>query len=213
MVCSSAPQPILSALRGDGDNVTRGYRRQNILSSVHFLGIFQNFPHVFHTHDFTSESMTSYIIRAIGKPQTDWQRDAIELYRERLSSLARVSLITLEEGHQGSAKPDEVRVRSHEAERLVQSIPTPSSIIALDQHGKSHDTESLAVRITEWTDGGKPIVFLLGGSWGLDPSIHERANATISLGHHTMPHILARIVLLEQLYRVEMIRHGKTYHK
>jgi 23S rRNA (pseudouridine1915-N3)-methyltransferase len=57
------------------------------------------------------------------------------------------------------------------------------------------------------------VVFLIGGSWGLDQSARERANAILSFGKMTFPHALARVMLLEQLYRAAMIQSGKTYHK
>ncbi|MSR84893.1 23S rRNA (pseudouridine(1915)-N(3))-methyltransferase RlmH [Candidatus Uhrbacteria bacterium] len=153
------------------------------------------------------------MIRAIGKPHEAWQKEAIHTYIERLGSMAKIQLIELPEGHQGSAKPNEEKTRRLEAESLLKSLPASAWVIALDETGQNLSSTMLAKKMSEWSAGGRPVVFLIGGSWGLDSSIKERAHHVLSFGKHTLPHLLARITLLEQLYRAEMILSGKTYHK
>ncbi|MBP7133978.1 23S rRNA (pseudouridine(1915)-N(3))-methyltransferase RlmH [Patescibacteria group bacterium] len=155
--------------------------------------------------------MHQFFIRAIGAPHTKWQMEALEDYIIRLSPYAKVSFQICEEGHQGSAKPDEVKTRSREADTLLSTLPANAYIIALDERGRNISSEQFSQTIKEYER--QPIVFLLGGSWGLDERVRERAHFTLSMGKQTLPHILARIVLLEQLYRVETILQGKTYHK
>lgn len=158
-------------------------------------------------------AMHRLIIRAVGRSHEDWHPQAIHSYLTRLAPFAKVEMIEVEEGHRGSAKPNEKEGRKREAERLLQSLPRDAYVIALDEQGVNLDSQAFAKKLTDWTEGGKTIVFLIGGSWGLDPSVKEKANTLLSFGKQTLPHLLARITLLEQLYRAETIIAGKTYHK
>ncbi len=157
--------------------------------------------------------MRAIHIRAIGKPTENWQHEACETYLKRLKPFAKVDMIELKEGHGGSAKPDMAKTRANEAESLLQGHKSDAFVIALDETGTNLDSLSFAHKIESWSEGGRPLVFLIGGSWGLDPSIRKQADATISLGKQTLPHNLARIVLLEQIYRAETILAKKEYHK
>jgi len=157
--------------------------------------------------------MHHFILRVIGKAQDDWQRGAIDAFATKLKPFAKTEIIELPEGHGGSAKPDEAKTRKNEAESLLKSIPADAFVVALDETGKNYSSTDLAHAIEDWADGGRTIVFLIGGSWGLDPEIRRTAHAAVSFGKQTLPHVLARIVLLEQLYRIETIMAGKVYHK
>lgn len=157
--------------------------------------------------------MQRIVIRAIGKIPQGWQRQGAAEYLERLSPFAAVNVVELPEGHDSSAKPDLVRTRQAEAISLLKGIPEDSLVIALDETGTGFSSTSFANHLAEWSAGGKTLVFVIGGSWGLDESVRKRANAIVSFGKMTFPHALARIILLEQLYRTAMIQSGKTYHK
>ncbi|MDO8583935.1 MAG: 23S rRNA (pseudouridine(1915)-N(3))-methyltransferase RlmH [bacterium] len=157
--------------------------------------------------------MHHFIFRVIGSAQESWHREAIASYTERLKPFAKVEMIELEEGHGGSAKPDEEKTRKKEAEALLKSLPSDAAIVALDETGKNLGSREIANWINDRSTSGSPIVFLIGGSWGLDKAVRERADLILSFGKQTLPHLLARIVLLEQLYRAETIIKGKTYHK
>lgn len=152
-------------------------------------------------------------LRVIGRAQESWHVEALESYLDRLSPFQKVDLIELPEGHGGSAKPDLAKTRKIEAESLLKGIPDGAFVVALDETGKRFDSPTFAKKLESWTEGGRPVVFLIGGSWGLDTSVRDRADVVLSLGEMTLPHLLARIVLLEQLYRAESILNGKTYHK
>jgi len=152
-------------------------------------------------------------IRAVGSPTESWQTEAISMYLNRLKPFAKVDLIEVAEGHQGSAKPDATKTRSREAESLAKGQPKGSFVIALDETGTNFDSPTLARKFETWSESGQSLVFLIGGSWGLDPALRSQANAVISFGKQTLPHQVARIVLLEQLYRAETIIRKKEYHK
>lgn len=157
--------------------------------------------------------MRTIQLRTIGKAQEPWHAQAIHSYLTRLSPFAKVGLLELPEGHGKSAKPDPTKTRQAEAVALLKNLPKSSTVIALDEHGPNLDVPTFSKKYAAWTEGGRPLVMLVGGSWGLDQSVLERADATLSFGKQTLPHLLARIVLLEQLYRAETVLHGKTYHK
>jgi 23S rRNA (pseudouridine1915-N3)-methyltransferase len=157
--------------------------------------------------------MKNLIIRCIGKLPETWQHEAAQTYLTRLQPFTAVDIVSLPEGHGGSAKPDLDRTRKTEAESLLKGIPTGACIIALDETGKEFDSPAFASKLADWSTGGRTIVFLIGGSWGLDQAVRDRADAILSLGKMTWPHGMARVMLLEQLYRTAMINAGKTYHK
>lgn len=157
--------------------------------------------------------MKKTIIRAIGRPAEAWQREAIHTYVDRLKPFGGVETIELPEGHGGSVRPDIAKTLKAEAASLLKGTPENAYIVALDGRGKPLTSEQFASLAAEWEAEGTTAVFLIGGSWGLDASVLKRANLVLSLGPITLPHMLARIVLLEQLYRAAMIRSGKTYHK
>lgn len=157
--------------------------------------------------------MKAIHIRAIGKPTDHWQLEAIETYLQRLKPFSKVEITELKEGHAGSAKPDAAKTRKTEAESLLKSIPENAVVIALDETGHNLDSIAFANKLDSLSSSGQPLVFLIGGSWGLDKTIRDRATLTVSFGKQTLPHNLARIVLLEQLYRAATILSKKEYHK
>jgi 23S rRNA (pseudouridine1915-N3)-methyltransferase len=159
------------------------------------------------------DGMHKIVIKAVGKAQESWQKEAIQTYVDRLAPFAKLEIVEVTEGHKGSAKPDEVKTKNEEAISLLKNLPKDATVICLDETGRNHDSQSFSKKLEGWTEGGRPVVFLIGGSWGLDASVKQAANETISFGKQTLPHLLARVLLLEQLYRAETILAGKTYHK
>ncbi|MFA5186192.1 MAG: 23S rRNA (pseudouridine(1915)-N(3))-methyltransferase RlmH [Patescibacteria group bacterium] len=157
--------------------------------------------------------MNKLIIRAIGKIPETWQHQGVDMYVDRLKTMAKVGVIELPEGHKGADRPDVNKTKKVEAESLLKSLPEPHSLIVLDETGKSLTSPEFASKLQDWGFSGKPIVFVIGGSWGIDKTVLDQADFILSLGKMTLPHGLARIVLAEQLYRAAMINSGKTYHK
>lgn len=157
--------------------------------------------------------MKNLVIRAIGRPTEPWQREAIHMYEKRLEPFGGVEIIELPEGHKGSSRPNDAKTRGLEAESLLKGIPDNALVVALDERGKALRSDHLAERLSKWTENKGKIIFLIGGSWGFDASIKDRADVVLSFGPMTLPHGLARIVLLEQIYRAKMISAGREYHK
>lgn len=157
--------------------------------------------------------MNQYLIRVIGKSQESWQTEAIHSYLNKLKGFAKVEIIELEEKHGGSAKPNEEKTKQEEGQALTKNLPKNAIIIAVDETGKNLSSVEFAQKIDTWSEHGQTLVFCIGGSWGLSDEVKRQAQHMVSFGKQTLPHVLARIVLLEQLYRAETILKGKTYHK
>lgn len=117
------------------------------------------------------------------------------------------------EGQAGIADPDVVKAKKNESTFLLSSLPSQAFVIALDQGGKTLASEDLARIMREQGESGRPIIYIIGGSWGLDKEVLDRADLIVSFGRITLPHSLARVVLAEQIYRGNMIIEGRKYHK
>lgn len=151
-------------------------------------------------------------IFSVGSAHEDWQREAIHTFCTRLSPFAQVEIKEIADGANGSAKPDPNRVKEKEAESLEKALGD-IPYIALDERGKNLSSAEWAELLKEAAETGQAVGFVIGGAWGLEARIREKALKTVSFGKQTAPHILARILLLEQLYRAETILKGKEYHK
>ena len=108
---------------------------------------------------------------------------------------------------------DRTRAMGDEGADILRALPARSHVVALDLDGRQLSSEGLAAWFERrMVDGGSDIAFVIGGSAGLDPSVMTRADERLSLGPMTLPHQLARVVLLEQVYRAFRIMRGEPYH-
>ncbi len=111
------------------------------------------------------------------------------------------------------------RLKSREGQLLLEALESIGGrssnfvTVALDQCGTSLTSAAFAERLDEWRDGGRNPVFMIGGADGLDRAVLERADFTLSLGAMTWPHLMARVLLAEQLYRAQSILAGHPYHR
>ncbi|MDD5726687.1 MAG: 23S rRNA (pseudouridine(1915)-N(3))-methyltransferase RlmH [Patescibacteria group bacterium] len=152
-------------------------------------------------------------VRSVGKAQELWGKEAINMYATRCSLFGKIELIEVAEGHEGSVKPNLAKAKQTEAESLLNKLPKDAYLIALDEGGKQLDSQEFSSTLEREASTGRPVVFIIGGSWGLDNEVLKTADLKLSLGKITLPHTLARIVLLEQIYRAQMISAGREYHK
>lgn len=125
-------------------------------------------------------------------------------YRARLSETISVVEIPDQPG-----APAEMRRRENVA--LRAALPAKACVVALDLGGEAMDSETFARRLAGWR--AAPVYFVIGGADGLDEATLARADATLSLGRLTWPHMLARVLLTEQLYRAQTIAQGHPYHR
>ncbi len=105
----------------------------------------------------------------------------------------------------------EAEVLREEGRRLLAALPTPTRALALGVGGREYDSLSFARELGRRLESG-PVAFVLGGSLGLDAAVLDAVGGVLSLSRLTLPHQLARVVLVEQLFRALKIARGETYH-
>jgi 23S rRNA (pseudouridine1915-N3)-methyltransferase len=132
---------------------------------------------------------------AVGKLKEAHYRDAVDEYLGRLRHYATI---------------DEVEVRDDAA--LRKAIPARAHVVALTIDGKPRSSEELAARIEELAGRVNELAFVIGGADGIPADVVAAAHEKLSLSKMTLPHRLARLVLMEQLYRAMTIRKGEPYH-
>lgn len=151
-------------------------------------------------------TLGDWLVLAIGRAGASPEAALFDRYARRLRP--RLGLHEFAEA-KGSA--DEMRRR--EAAVLLGAVPAQALVVALDLGGEAPDSAGLAALLTRWQGAGKPIRFALGGAEGLDASVLARADAVLSLGRLTWPHLLARALLAEALFRAQSISAGHPYHR
>ena len=151
------------------------------------------------------------VILAVGKlKESYWQEGANE-YIKRLSPYVKVEMIEVPDMPFKTIDEREQVLRK-ESDALMKKIPDNSYVVALDQTGMKLSSENFAQKVSQWTDRGATLVFIIGGPLGLDNALQERASLRFSLSDMTFPHQMARVILLEQIYRSITILKGKKYH-
>ncbi|WP_419728635.1 23S rRNA (pseudouridine(1915)-N(3))-methyltransferase RlmH [Lichenicola sp.] len=143
---------------------------------------------------------------AVGRMKDGPERDLLERYQQRLAP--RLELVEVPEGR---GAPIEIKRR--EAQALLAVLPPAALVVALDEGGERPDSLGFAARLEAWLVAGRPLCFVIGGAEGLDASVMARADASLSLGAMTWPHMLVRGLLAEQLYRARAISTGHPYHR
>jgi 23S rRNA (pseudouridine1915-N3)-methyltransferase len=141
-----------------------------------------------------------------------WADEGCRDYLKRLRRYFPVEIVEVPEEDLNRRKPEEVLAA--EAARLLKRVPAGAYVVALDRKdGEPLSSEKLARRLESLGLSGKShVAFVLGGPLGLAPEALARADALVSFGSITLPHALARVVLLEQLYRAAKINRGERYH-
>lgn len=150
---------------------------------------------------------------AVGKLKERFWREACDEYLKRLKPYASVRVIEIADVDPAGAGGVKDALK-REGEAICNAIPEKSVAVLLDIQGKTVSSESIADGIEQWSvDGVSSIAFIIGGSHGVGDDVLKRANARWSLGRITMPHNLARVVVLEQIYRAFKIIRREPYHK
>ena len=137
-------------------------------------------------------------------------REACDEYARRLGRYVRWREIEVREA---SRSPSVEAQRREEAARLSAKLPAGSTVVALTRTGTLWSSEQLAREIDCWRVAARPLALVIGGSHGLAPEFIARSASRWSLGPLTLPHELARVVVVEQLYRGFTILGGEPYHK
>lgn len=150
---------------------------------------------------------------AVGRDRNDPIADISLAYLQRLQRYFPAELVEVREEPARETTPL-ARVMAIEAERLRKSIRSGDYVIALDERGKDVSSREIAHAIQRWANEARPRVdFVIGGPNGLDPDFLREAKERWSLSKLTLPHRIARLIVLEQLYRASTILRGEPYHK
>ncbi len=160
--------------------------------------------------------MQRITLLCVGKLKEKFYADAAAEYAKRLSRCCKLELVELpEERLPEDPSPAQIDAAlAKEAEAIRGKLPPSSGLIALCVEGKERSSEELARLMAEWAGRGESrLAFLIGGSHGLHPSIKAQAWVRLSMSPMTFPHHLARVMLLEQIYRAYQINAGTKYHK
>ncbi len=146
-------------------------------------------------------------IIAVGKKHEAWVWEGIERYEKRLKKPYDTEWVFLPH-----SMFEADRARQEESERILARLRDDDVVILLDERGKNIDSPALSSLIEDEISRGKQIVVIIGGAYGVDETIHRRANFIWSLSKLVFPHQLVRLILIEQLYRAQEIARGGGYH-
>ena len=159
----------------------------------------------------------STAILCVGKMKEKPYRQMADEYLKRLGRYGKyeeIEIPDLPEPASGSSEALEEQLKAKEGEAILARIRPGDRVIAMTIGGKRRSSEELAKHIEELKTGGvSRFVFVIGGSLGLGRNVLARADEELSMSPMTFPHQLARVMLLEQLYRAEKINAGERYHK
>ena len=160
--------------------------------------------------------MQKVTVLCVGKLKEKFYMDAAAEYAKRLSRFCKLELVELPE----ERLPEDPSPAQIEAALLKESasirakLPSGAALIALCVEGELRSSEALARQMAAWASQGVgQLVFLIGGSFGLHPSIKAESRLRLSMSPMTFPHHLARVMVLEQIYRAYQINAGTKYHK
>ena len=160
--------------------------------------------------------MLSVHIICVGKLKEKFYADAVEEYAKRLGGYCKLTLTELPEERLPDS-PSQAQIDAalaKEGEAVLQRLPKNTVPVALCVEGRLLSSEDLAERMSDWMLGGRSsVAFLIGSSYGLAPAVKEKALLRLSMSPMTFPHHLARVMLLEQIYRAFKINEGSGYHK
>jgi 23S rRNA (pseudouridine1915-N3)-methyltransferase len=158
--------------------------------------------------------MTVRIV-CVGKLKERYFEDACAEFQKRLSRFCALEIIEVpdEKAPESLHPADEDLVREKEGKRILKAIGAKDFVVAMAIDGKQMTSEEFAGYLAVREAEARPLTFVIGGSLGLSPEVYARANARISFSKMTFPHRIARLLLLEQLYRGFKIRAHEAYHK
>jgi len=137
-------------------------------------------------------------------------REAADEYLRRLGRYVRAEEVEVKEAGRSSTEAEARRV---EGARLREKVRDRAHVVALDREAPPWSSEALARQTERWERLARPVAIVIGGSTGLEAALLREADQRWGLGPLTLPHELARVVVLEQLYRAWTIRRGEPYHK
>ena len=160
--------------------------------------------------------MLNISIICVGKLKEKYWTLACGEYLKRLKMFCKCSVIEVDE-KKLSANPSASEINETvtiEGERILSKIPSSAYVISMCIEGNLISSEQLSKKLEDIAIGGKSnVVIVIGGSWGLSDAVKDRSNFKLSMSKMTFPHQMARVILLEQIYRAFQISNSGKYHK
>lgn len=154
--------------------------------------------------------MRLYIV-AVGQRVPDWAQTAWDDYAKRFPHEIRIELKAVKTEPRGSKTLE--TLYAAERGRIEAAIPKGTRIVALDERGTALTTLGLAQRLNDWQTSGSDVALVIGGPDGLEPAFRAGAHERIRLSDLTLPHAMARVLLIEQLYRAWSVNANHPYHR
>lgn len=162
---------------------------------------------------FIEEDSVKITVVAVGKLKERFWADTCAEYVKRLSAYASIKMVEIPDRDPAKTGGEEAG-RALEGKAILAAIPERSHVVLLDIGGKERSSEEIASHLNDlMLRGESSITFVIGGSCGVSSEVRARADERLSFGRITLPHNLARVVLLEQVYRAFKIMRGEPYHK
>lgn len=152
----------------------------------------------------------------VGKLKEKYWVQAVDEYKKRISKYAKIELIEVadEKEPNNAGGKDIEQIKDKEADRILSKIKDNQHVVTLEIHGKTYTSEKLASEYQRWMNTGKSdVVFIIGGSNGLGEAVKKRSDQEISFGTLTYPHQMMKVMLMEQIFRVNKILRNENYHK
>lgn len=160
--------------------------------------------------------MLNVTLLCVGKLKEEYWRSACAEYEKRLSAFCRFRIVEVAEERLPD-NPSSAQIGATieaEGKRLLEKLPKEAAVIPLCIEGKEMDSPALAAYVQRLTvQGTSHIALVIGGSWGLSETVKSHATLRLSMSPMTFPHQLARVMVLEQVYRAFQITGGGKYHK
>jgi 23S rRNA (pseudouridine1915-N3)-methyltransferase len=159
--------------------------------------------------------MMNVTVIVVGKLKESYLRDGCNEYIKRLGAFAKVNVIEVNE-ERASDNPSDSEIKNiieKEGERILAKIPKGATVIPLCIEGKEYSSPDFSALIENISMNSSQICFIIGGSFGLSDDVKSAGKYKLSFGKMTLPHQLARLVLLEQVYRAFSISNNSKYHK
>lgn len=147
---------------------------------------------------------------AVGKDRSGLYAPAVEEYAKRLSRYGRFELVEVPEARRHAGTP---QAREEEGASLLAKLAPRERVVALDERGEELTSVAFAARVQRWQERGQDVTLVIGGSDGLSAAVLARADEKLAVSRFTLAHRLARLVLVEQIYRAMTLLRGEPYHK
>lgn len=151
-------------------------------------------------------------IIAVGQKVPVWAEQAYQEYAKRFPKAQAVKLTTIQTAARKTGQTVD-KLKQQEADRIIRQIRPGDLTLAMDEHGRQWTTSEWGEQYRQWQQHPGQVNFVIGGPDGLAQDFLNKAQQTIALGAMTLPHALARVVLIEQLYRARSLATGHPYHR